>query len=258
MEFKDVIYTKEGHIATITLNRPERLNALNVTMGEGIIKATQDADQDHEIWVIILTGAGRAFCAGGDVKIIVSGEETIERIVPVALNVPRVLRSTDKPIIVQINGPAHGYGFDLALMGDIRIASERTTFAQAFVKRGLIPDGGSIWTLPRLLPWNKACELTFLGETIDAKEAERLGLVNKVVPHEELEKATRELANKLIALPPLAVQGAKKAMKQAEMTDLQNALDHIGFNQLILYQSEDAKEGLAAFTEKRQPVFKGR
>jgi enoyl-CoA hydratase/carnithine racemase len=166
--------------------------------------------------------------------------------------------SLNKPTIASINGPAIGWGFELAQLCDIRIAANSATLGDMHVKRGLVPDNGGHWLLPRLIGWAKACEIMFLGERMDAKEAERIGLVNKVVPDEELAQTTKEWATKIANNAPLAVQFAKKQMRLGLSSDYESNLEFSVFAQGTLFQTEDFREGVRSFTEKREPVFKGR
>jgi enoyl-CoA hydratase/carnithine racemase len=165
--------------------------------------------------------------------------------------------SLDKPTIASINGPAIGWGFELAQLCDIRIASDKAVMGDMHVKRGLVPDNGGHWLLPRLIGWAKACEIMFLGERIDASEAARIGLVNAVVPHEELERTTSEWATKIASNAPLAVQTAKQQMRLGLSSDYESNLAFSVFAQGRLFQTEDFREGVRSFIEKRDPVFKG-
>lgn len=207
MDYQDIIYTKEKGIATITLNRPDRRNAFSPEMSESIYKAVQDAAKDDKAMVLVITGTGQAFCAGADVKAMAersnqpSGEER-EWKAGGHVSLPLLLHRFEKPVITAINGVAVGGGLDLALACDIRLASDKARFAEVFIRRGLIPGMGGTFFLSRLVGIDRACQLIWTGDMIDAKEAERIGLVTMVVPHEELESATRELAEKLAKAPP--------------------------------------------------------
>lgn len=263
MELQDLIYVKEGNIATLTLNRPERLNAISGAMTQGLTQAMQDAKEDDDIRVIVITGAGRGFCSGLDLAAQASGqgaasggEQTRPRVRGPGLS--SLMLSLDKPTIASVNGAAVGWGFELALLCDIRIASDRAVLGDMHVKRGLVPDNGGHWLLPRLIGWAKACEIMFLGERMDASEAERIGLVNKVVPHDNLEQATEEWATKIANNAPLAVQMAKRQMRLGLSSDYESNLEFSIFAQGRLFQTEDFREGIRSFTEKREPIFKGR
>lgn len=262
MESQDLIYKKEGPVATLTLNRPDKLNAFTGSMVFGLVGAIEDTREDNDIRVIVITGAGRGFCSGLDLAAQAGGQgfslggtEMRMRIGGPSLST--LMLSLDKPTIASINGPAIGWGFELAQLCDIRIASDKAVMGDMHVKRGLVPDNGGHWLLPRLIGWAKACEIMFLGERIDASEAERIGLVNKVVPHEELERTTSEWATKIASNAPLAVQMAKRQMRLGLSSDYESNLGFSVLAQGRLFQTEDFREGVRSFTEKRDPVFKG-
>jgi len=262
MESQDIIYTKEGPIATLTLNRPDRLNAFTSAMISGAVEAVEDARDDNDVRVIVITGAGRGFCSGLDLAAQAEGQGTGSggtgsriRIGGASLSI--LMLSLDKPTIASVNGPAIGWGFELAQLCDIRIASDKAVLGDMHVKRGLVPDNGGHWLLPRLIGWAKACEIMFLGERMDANEAARIGLVNTVVPHEELEQTTREWATKIASNAPLAVQIAKRQMRLGLSSDYESNLAFSVLAQGRLFQTEDFREGVRSFTEKRDPVFKG-
>ncbi len=262
MESQDLIYRKEGPIATLTLNRPDRLNAFTIPMISGLTAGIEDARDDNEIRVIVITGAGRGFCSGLDLAAQAGGQglgsDGAERRVRIGgPNLPTLMLSLDKPTIASINGPAIGWGFELALLCDIRIASDKAVLGDMHVKRGLVPDNGGHWLLPRLIGWAKACEIMFLGERMDASEAARIGLVNMTVVHEELERTTSEWAMKMANNAPLAVQMAKRQMRLGLSSDFESNLEFSVLAQRRLFQTEDFREGVSSFTEKRDPVFKG-
>ena len=262
MESQDIIYVKEGPVATLTLNRPDRLNAFTSSMISGLITAVEDARDDNEIRVIVITGAGRGFCSGLDLAAQAGGQGTgsggAERRIRIGgPSLSMLMLSLDKPTIASINGPAIGWGFELAQLCDIRIASDKAVMGDMHVKRGLVPDNGGHWLLPRLIGWAKACEIMFLGERMDASEAERIGLVNKVVAQEELEQTTQEWATKIAGNAPLAVQTAKRQMRLGLNSDYESNLAFSVLAQGRLFQTEDFREGVRSFTEKRDPVFKG-
>lgn len=262
MDYRDIIYAKEAGIATITMNRPDTRNALSPAMTESIYKAVADTVKDDKVRVLILTGTDRAFCSGADVKAM--GQKTGQpgskkrKMDKEMSQLPLLLQRCDKPIIAAINGVAAGGGFDLACACDIRIASDRARFSELFIRRGAIPAMGGTFFLPRLVGIDRACQLIWTGDMIDAKEAERIGLVTTVVPHEELESATRELAEKLAKGPPLAIQRAKRAIYDGLGMDLQTTLDYVASVSKEVRDPEDRKEGAKSFLEKRAPVFKGK
>jgi len=264
MEYQDIIYTKEEGIATITLNRPDRMNAFSPEMSESIYRAVEDSAQDTEVRVLVITAKGRAFCAGADVKAMAEGlnqeggEMDGRELGTQHVQLPVLLQRFQKPIIAAINGAAVGGGLDLVCACDIRIASDKARFAEVFIRRGLIPAMGGTFFLPRLVGLDKACQLIWTGEMVDASEAERIGLVTKVVPDEELESATRELAEKLAKGPPLAIQKAKRAIYEGLGMDLESTLSYVGAMVQELFATEDHVEGARAFVEKREPVFKGK
>ena len=268
MQYKTIILEKRSGIAALTFNRPETLNAWNDEMAREATDAINEIERDENVRVLIVTGAGRGFSSGADVRkelagIVEGASETIfERIMqgkPSVVTIGLQLRRMDKPVIGAINGMAAGAGFAIALACDLRIASEKAQFSMAFILRGLIPDTGGTFFLPKLIGSAKACELIFTGDTIDADEAERMGLVNKVVPHEKLMEATEELANKFLKRPPIALKYAKRAIyKGLVEVDLASHLDYeIALNRLCTH-TEDFKEAVKAFLEKREPVFKGK
>jgi len=261
MDYQGIIYTKEEGIATITLNRPDRMNAFSPEMTRSIYRAVRDAEKDRKARVLVITGTGRAFCTGGDVKAMSerfdqpSTEEGESGSGEVQL--PVLLQRFGKPIIASINGVTVAGGLDLACACDIRIASDRARFAMVYVRRGMVPVGGGTFLLPRLIGIDRACQLIWTGDMIDARAAESMGLVTTVVPHEELESVTRELAEKLAKGAPLAIQKAKRAIYEGLEMDMESALVHVASDVKELQESEDHKEGVRAFVEKRAPVFRG-
>lgn len=263
MSWEFVLFEKEGGIGTITLNRPDSMNALGGGMRQEILAAVETAVADPEVKVIVITGAGKAFCAGGDVKEFVSGGTRAEATLgfdqkPTRDKVVLLIQSTGKPVIAAVNGVAAGGGCNLALACDMRIGSERARFGQTFVRRGIHPDWGGVWLLPRLVGYAKAAELIFSGEVIDAQEAFRIGLLNKVVPHEELGPATKEFAAKFLKSAPIPVALAKKGLQNFFRFDLAQALDHERFANIYCWNTEDRQEGMKSFVEKREAVFKGK
>jgi 2-(1,2-epoxy-1,2-dihydrophenyl)acetyl-CoA isomerase len=226
---------------------------------DGVTRASQDAD----VRVIVLTGAGRGFCSGGDVKAMNESKERgagrplMEKVAPGRDRGVLALRDAPKPVIAAVNGAAAGAGFNIALCCDIRLASSAAKFSQAFVKRGLHPDWGGTYFLPRVVGAAKACELIWTGEVIDAEQALRLGIVSAVHPPEELLPATYALARKIADGPPIAIRLAKRAIYHSLETDLRKALEFETYAQNICFDTEDAREGIRAFVDKRPPVFRG-
>ncbi len=249
-------------ITTITLCRPERLNAFIGHMRRDLAEALEHAGSDRNTRVVVLTGAGRTFCAGGDIAFMAElmqrrDAEEFSRILGAGRRVILAIRQMTKPVIASINGPASGAGCNLALACDLRVASNTATFSQSFAKVGLHPDWGGTYFLPRLVTPNKACELFFLGETIDAAEAMRLGIVNQVVAPEDLASATQQLAERLRAAPPIALAAAKHAVYMSQAAELEEMLRYETEAQMRCFDSDDGHEGVNAFLEKREPRFTG-
>jgi len=247
-------------ITTITLNRPDKLNAFIGHMRRDLAEALEHVGSDRNTRVVIITGAGRAFCAGGDIAFMAElmqrrNSEEFSRILGAGRRVILAIRQMTKPVIASINGPASGAGFNLALACDLRIAANTATFSQSFAKVGLHPDWGGTYFLPRLVTPNKACEMFFLGESIDAAEAFRLGIVNQVVAPEELESTTLQLAQRLRSSPPIALAAAKHAVYVSQAEDLEEMLRYETEAQLRCFESDDGHEGVHAFLEKREPKF---
>ncbi|HEU4794217.1 MAG TPA: enoyl-CoA hydratase-related protein, partial [Pyrinomonadaceae bacterium] len=252
MTYEHIAVSEHSGIVTITLNRPDKLNAFIGHMRRDLAEALEHAGSDRSIRVVIITGAGRAFCAGGDVRFMADlmqrhDSEEFARILGAGRRVILAIRQMNKPVIAAVNGPASGAGSNLALACDLRIAATTATFSQSFLKVGLHPDWGGTFFLPRLVTPNKACELFFLGEAIDADEALRLGLVNQVVAPEELESATIQLAERLRAAPPIALAAAKQAVYASEAASLEEMLRYETEAQLRCFESDDGHEGVHAF-----------
>ncbi len=263
MEFRSILYKKEGGKATITLNRPRALNALNGEIIDELLSALKQAGEDPEVKVLILTGAGRAFCFGADVSAFNLSPDDPTRqatllLLEKAQEIIRLLTGLPKPTIAALNGFATGLGLDLALACDLRIAAERAKLAEAFISMGLVPDGGGTFLLPRLVGLAKAAEMIFTGGALSSNEAERIGLINRVVPAEELAKAAEELADKLVNGPSLALGLAKHALWKNLQGDLDSAMKLEAQSQKICLASEDHREAVQAFLEKRTPVFQGK
>jgi enoyl-CoA hydratase/carnithine racemase len=264
----EVLYEVSDHIATITLNRPERMNTISRAMLGQLTEHLLAADADPEVRVVVLTGTGRAFCAGLDLSEAVRppepGKEGISNSTAVATNLdlrntpPTVLFNMGKPTICALNGSAAGYGMDTALGCDIRIMAAGAKMAAAFTKRGIVPESGGTWFLPRLIGWSKAAELIFTGRTLSAEECVEWGLASRVVPTNDLAATAREIATEIAANAPLAVQASKRMMRMGLSETFNDHVHHVFLQLLPLMRSEDAREGMRSFMEKREAVFKGR
>ena len=263
---EEVLYEVAEGIATLTLNRPDRLNTISGPMLAQLTQLLVKANEDPAVRVIVLTGTGRAFCAGLDLVDATqgSGIGSDKQVSTISVNLdlrntpPTVLFAMDKPTICALNGSAAGYGMDTAMGCDIRIAGESAKMAAAFVKRGVVPESGGTWILPRLLGWAKAAELIFTGRTLSAKESLELGLVNHVVPDAELAAKTREIALEMAANAPLAVQSAKRLMRMGLSETFNDHVHHVYLQFLQLIRTQDFKEGMTSFLEKRPADFQGR
>lgn len=264
---QDLLVEQDGNVLTVTLNRPDRLNAISGPMLGALSSTLQAANLDRDVRAIILTGAGRGFCSGLDLKAQGGGDDgngSVQlgragyQMFDLHNSPPIVINRMDKPIICALNGAAAGYGMDMALGCDIRIASEHAKLGAVFAKRGIVPESGGCWYLPRLLGWARAAEVAFLGEVLDAQRSLDLGLVNKVVPHDDLMTEAKAWATKIANNAPLAVQATKRMMRLGQDETFEAAVDHIFLQLLPLAQTEDFRESLSAFAERREPQFKGR
>ena len=258
-----VLEAREGGVVTLTLNRPERLNALNVELSTTLADSLARVAADDSVRVIVLTGAGRSFCAGGDLGVIREARERgaareLEPLLRAGMRIVVQVRTTPKPVIAAVNGAAAGAGMNLALACDIRIASEEATFGQNFARVGLFPDYGGTYLLPCLVGASRAAEMFYTGEMIDARTAERLGLVSHVVAPDRLAAETRALAERLVQAPPLAARAIKQVLFGNDLAELERALEFEVRTQMQCFLSEDCGEGIRAFFEKRPPRFQGR
>jgi enoyl-CoA hydratase/carnithine racemase len=261
----DLVSEKQNHVAVIKLNRPDRMNAISHEMLTALGTSLEEFDQDPEIRAIILTGEGRGFCSGLDLKDTVAGRGIggtlsgggVSHIS--TLEIPTVtLHRIDVPVICALNGPAAGYGFDLALGCDMRLISDRAKLAPAFAKRGIVPESGGTWYLPRLIGWARACEIGFLGDEISPARALELGLVNKIVAHDNLMNEAHAWADKIAANAPLAIRAMKRLYRHGLSEDFESHTHHVLMQLMVLFKSNDVAEGIKAFIEKREAKFTGR
>jgi len=273
MGYETVIYEKRDGIAKITLNRPERMNALNAQIIMELVQTVRDAATDDDVRVLVITGAGRGFCAGGDFSYSqlrggeVAPEQAQERgmvleegrlLHPINEQVILGLQKMDKPTIAMVNGAAVGGGFDLSLACDMRIGSENARFMVAFTRIGIAPGSGGAWLLPRVVGLPKACELIFTGDFVEAEEAYQIGLLNRLVPADRLEEETMALAQRIAQGPPIALRLDKMMIYKGLGTNLETALAFASACERITLHSQDHVEGVMAFAQKRQPVFRGK
>jgi 2-(1,2-epoxy-1,2-dihydrophenyl)acetyl-CoA isomerase len=253
----------ENGLAIVTLNRPEKLNAINNELATAFNKTMLQLSQNESVHVVIITGAGRAFCAGGDLEVIRKGREAgdskeLEPMLRGGMQAVLKIRTMPQPVIAAVNGAAAGAGMNIALAADIRIAAEEAVFGQNFVKVGLFPDYGGTYFLPELVGPAKAAELFYTGEMIDARKALELGIVNKVVPAAQLEAEVMAFAKRLLQGPPLSLRAIKKHLFASKTAEIAHALEQEVHEQLRAFNSEDSLEGMKAFFEKRPPRFQGK
>ena len=259
MAYETIIYEKQNGVATITLNRPQSLNAFIPQMNQEVLQALKESERDGEARCVMITGAGRAFCAGQDLKGRTPeqkgslGASLREKYNPMI----RQIRQMEKIVIAAVNGVAAGAGCNFALACDLRIASEEAKFIQSFVRVGLAPDSGGSFILPRLVGLSKAMELLLLGDTVDAKEAQRIGLVARVFPAAEFAGSARSIAEQ-VARAPRGIGLIKRAINRANLAHLEQDLEYEALLQEIAGRSADYDEGVRAFLEKRAPVFTGK
>ncbi|MDX6695554.1 MAG: hypothetical protein QOF02_3157 [Blastocatellia bacterium] len=250
--------TTEAGIRTMTLDRPEKLNAFAGHMRRDLAEALEQAASARDVRVVVITGAGRGFCAGADVAYMAElmerdDADEFARLLGAGRRVVTAIREMSKPVIAAVNGAAYGAGFNLALCCDLRVASESASFSQSFVKVGLHPDWGGTYFLPRMLPPNLACEMFFLGDAIDARRALELGLVNRVFTDAELMRETRQMAERLRDAPLRSIAAAKHAVYMSDNASLERMLQYETEAQLQCFESDEARERVRAFLEKRPP-----
>ena len=260
----EVLYEVVDGIATLTLNRPERLNTISGPMLNQITELMMQANQDPQVRVVILTAAGKMFCAGLDLVSATQGSGIGSQSDHVAVDLdlrntpPTVMFAMDKPTICAMNGSAAGYGLDMALCCDIRIMAAGAKMAAAFVKRGIVPESGGTWILPRLLGWSKAAELIFTGRTLSAQESLDMGLANHVVPDGEVGDKARAIAAEIAANAPLAVQSAKRLMRMGLNETFNDHVHHVFLQLMQLFRTQDFREGMTSFLEKRPADFRAK
>jgi enoyl-CoA hydratase/carnithine racemase len=262
----ELLVEHDEHVATITLNRPDRLNAITGPMLDALSRALVELDEDTGVRAIILTGAGRGFCAGLDLQDQVSGQGlgqgdgigTATQRFNLRDAPPTVLHNVDTPTICALNGGAAGYGMDLALGCDIRVASEKAKLSAAFTKRGVLPESGGTWLLPRIVGWSKAAEIMYSGRTLDAQQCLDAGLVSSVEPADSMMSNVRDLAHEIAGNAPLAVQATKRMMRMGQDETFEANVHHVFLQLLPLFRTKDFQEGVKSFLEKRPPKFEGR
>lgn len=262
MDYTEVLYSKKDHVATLRFNAPERLNSFSPRMTEEFYSAVKEARDDDDVRVLVVTGAGEAFCTGGNAKTAIQrylepdqAGKSKKLFELLNVGMTNALRLLDKPAIASINGVATGRGFDITLMCDMRIASERARMSVIYTKRGIVPPV-STYYLPRIVGIGKACELIFTGDMIDALEAKRIGLVDQVTPADQLEETTLDLASRLAKSPPMAMRFAKRAVYKGLELDYTKYREYRMFARyLTTVLSEEVREGFQAFVDKREPVY---
>ena len=263
-EDQQVLYEVADNVATITLNRPHRRNAITSRMLQQLGEAFLAADNDVDVRAIVLTGAGQGFCSGLDMKEAfagtdIGGDSGGSGALPHTRTLPtNILFNLDTPVIAAVNGAAAGYGLDLALGCDMRIGGESTRLLPGFAKRGVVPESGGTWYLPRLLGWAKATEVSFRGNELDAAESKEVGLLNDVVADEDLLAVARDWAGEIASNAPLAISSMKRLFRHGLTQDFESHTHHVLLQTMALFRTKDFRESVEAFMERRDPRFEGR
>jgi 2-(1,2-epoxy-1,2-dihydrophenyl)acetyl-CoA isomerase len=262
MLYETLLYEEDNGVANIALNRPKKLNAFDGTMHDDLYRALGDAAEDEEIRCIVVRGEGRGFSAGADLAQVVreaDGDPDLgEYLRSTYSRLVKRMVGIEKPVIAALHGPVYGAGVGLALACDLRLAAENTKFSVAFIKVGLMPDAGVTFLLPRVVGLGRAMEMSMLGDAVDAEEAHRIGLVNKVVAEDTLSEEVRNLAGRLATMPTVALGRIKHALYASFETDLETVLEGEAEGQTFCGYTQDHREGVTAFFEKREPTFAGR
>ena len=260
-----LLVEQRGHVLVLTMNRPDRLNAISRPMLKELAEKLKEANRDPDVRAVVLTGAGKGFCSGLDLKDtdrFLGGEDGTSSVAQQLFDFDSspvsALWEMDKPVIAAVNGAAAGFGMDMALIADIRLLSDNAKFAATMVKRNVVPESGGTWLLPRLVGWGRAAEIFYRGLTLDAKRSLELGLANEVVAADRLMPTALQWAEEIAANAPLAVQTTKRMMRLGQEEDFKTTVDHLMMHFTRLASMEDFRESLRAFNEKRPPVFKGR
>lgn len=257
-----VLAERDGGIITLRLNRPDKLNALDLPLCDALLALLREVAEEASVHVVVITGAGRGFCSGGDIRYLMELRQkndvtTLRGLLEGGRDLVLALGRMPKPVLASINGPAAGAGVNLALACDMRLASDQATFGETFARLGLVPDWGGLFFLPRLVGPAQAAEMVFTGRMINAEEAARIGLVNRVVPHERLQSETRALAQELAKSAPGAIARTKRAWFETIESELARMLEREIAAQMDSFQSQETLEGLQSFLEKRESQFRG-